>query len=155
MLFLQHRIKIRIMKESVIAFLKENIGKTCAGHIAGFGAWLNATIFDVKDNGDVLLEFEVREEMLNPMGTIHGGAIAAILDEAMGMQLFVKSSNDDTFFALNISVDFVKNAKLGEKLRVSTEVVRIGKNTANLKSIILNSKEEVVAHGSSNFLKIK
>jgi uncharacterized protein (TIGR00369 family) len=101
------------------------------------------------------LEFDVREEMLNPMGTIHGGAIAAILDEAMGMQLFVKSSNDDTFFALNISVDFVKNAKLGEKLRVSTEVVRIGKNTANLKSIILNSKEEVVAHGSSNFLKIK
>lgn len=143
------------MKDSVIAFLKENIGKTSAGHITGFGAWLNATIFDVKDNGDVLLEFEVREEMLNPMGTIHGGAIAAILDEAMGMQLFVKSADEDAFFALNISVDFVKNAKLGEKLFVSTELVRLGKSTANLKSIILNSKNEVVAHGSSNFLKVK
>ena len=143
------------MKEAVVAFLKENIGKSSAGHIAGFGSWLNATIANVKDNGDVFLEFEVREDMLNPMGTIHGGAIAAILDEAMGMQLFVKSSDEDAFFALNISVDFVKNAKLGEKLRVSTEVVRIGKNTANLKSIILNSKNEVVAHGSSNFLKIK
>ena len=143
------------MKHEVVAFLKENIGKSFSGHIAGFGAWLNAKILDTNDYGDVILEFDVREEMLNPMGTIHGGAIAAILDEAMGMQLFVKSSNDDTFFALNISVDFVKNAKLGEKLRVSTEVVRIGKNTANLKSIILNSKEEIVAHGSSNFLKIK
>jgi uncharacterized protein (TIGR00369 family) len=115
---------------------------------------LNALILDVKANGDVLLQFEVREEMLNPMGTIHGGAIAAILDEAMGMQLFVKSNDDDVFFALNISVDFVKNAKLGEKLIVSTEVVRIGKKTANLKSVILNSKNEVVAHGSSNFLKV-
>ena len=143
------------MKHNVVAFLKENIGKTSSGHIAGFGAWLNAKILDVNDFGDIILEFEVREEMLNPMGTIHGGAIAAILDEAMGMQLFVKSSDEDAFFALNISVDFVKNAKLDEKLSVSTEVVRIGKNTANLKSVILNSKQEVVAHGSSNFLKVK
>lgn len=143
------------MKEQIVAFLKENIGKSSADHITGFGAWLNATIADVKDNGDVTLEFEVREEMLNPMGTIHGGAIAAILDEAMGMQLFVKSSDEDAFFALNISVDFVKNAKLGEKLFVKTELVRLGKSTANLKSHIYNSRNEVIAHGSSNFLKVK
>ena len=142
------------MKEAVVYFLQGNIGKNCAGHIEGFGAWLNARILDVKGNGDVLLEFDVREEMLNPMGTIHGGALAAILDEAMGMQLFVKSSDEDVFFALNISVDFVKNAKLGEQLTVSTEVVRIGKKTANLKSVIWNSKNEVVAQGSSNFLKV-
>lgn len=143
------------MKKEVIAFFKQNLGTKASEHLQGFGAWLNATIQDVNDEGDLTLEFEVREEMLNPMGTIHGGALAAILDEAMGMQLFVKSNEDDAYFALNIAVDFVKNAKFGEKLNVQTEVVRIGRNTANLKSVIRNTKNEVVAQGSSNFLKVK
>jgi uncharacterized protein (TIGR00369 family) len=141
------------MKKQVVAFLKENIGLN--SQVDGFGGWLNGKLLSISDEGEIVLEFEVREEMLNPMGTIHGGALSAILDEAMGMQLFIKSSDDDVYFALNISVDFVKNAKFGEKLRVETEVVRIGKNTANLRSVVFNAKSETVAHGSSNFLKVK
>ncbi len=141
------------MKKQIYAFLKENIGLN--SQVDGFGGWLNGKLLSISEEGDIVLEFEVREEMLNPMGTIHGGALSAILDEAMGMQLFIKSSEDDAFFALNISVDFVKNAKFGDKLRVETELIRIGKNTANLRSVVFNEKGETVAHGSSNFLKIK
>ncbi len=143
------------MKKEVIAFFKKNLGTKTSEHMKGLGAWLNATIIDINDDGDLTLEFEVREEMLNPLSTIHGGALAAILDEAMGMQLFVKSKDEDAFFALNIAVDFVKNAKFGEKLLVMPKVVRIGRNTANLKAEILNFDGVVIAQGSSNFLKIK
>jgi uncharacterized protein (TIGR00369 family) len=143
------------MKTQIIAFLKENIGKGSGEHLAGFGGWLNGKLMTISDTGDIELEFEIREEMLNPMGTIHGGALASIMDEAMGMQLFVKSGEEEAFFAMNIAVDFVKNAKFGEKLLAKPEIIRIGRNTANLRCSVYNAAGEVAAHGSSNFLKVK
>lgn len=142
------------MKVEFIAFLKENIGKSTAEQIAGFGGWLNGVLKTVSDEGDIALDFTVREEMLNPMGTIHGGAMASILDEMMGMQLFIKSGENDAYFAMNIVVDFVKNAKFDEVLTAKPEVIRIGRSTANLRCTVYNQKGEIVAHGASNFLKV-
>jgi len=142
------------MKTEFLAFLKENIDMNTSEHIAGFGGWLNGTLQSVSDEGDVVLVFKVREEMLNPMGTIHGGAMASILDEMMGMQLFVKSGEADTYFAMNIVVDFVKNAKFDELLTAKPELVRMGRKTANLRCTVYNQNGDVVAHGSSNFLKV-
>ena len=142
------------MKKEIVAFLKQNIGMSAASHIAGFGGWLGGVLKKVSDEGDIELDFEVRNEMLNPLGTIHGGAMASILDEVMGMQLYLKSGEEDTFFAINIVVDFVKNAKESEILTAKPELIRIGRKTANLRCTIYNSEGTVVAHGSSNFLKI-
>ena len=124
------------MKKDVLEFIKANLGKPAADHIQGLGGWLNGKVLKVSEEGDLELEFEVREEMLNPLGTIHGGALAAILDEVMGMQLFLKSNDEDAYFALNISVDFVKNAKFGEQLKVIPQLVRLGRKTATLRSIM-------------------
>lgn len=142
------------MKKDAVEFIKANLGKPAAEHLQGFGAWLNAKVIKISDEADLELEFEVREDMLNPMGTIHGGAIAAILDEVMGMQLFLKSGEEDAYFALNISVDFIKNAKFGEKLKAVPHLLRIGRKTANLRVDLFNEKGQVMAQASSNFLKL-
>ena len=142
------------MKRDIIDFFRNNIGVKTAEHVGGFGGWLNGKLNGISENGDILIEFEVREEFLNPLGTIHGGAISAIMDEVMGMQLFLKTNQDDAYFALNISVDFVKNAKFGEKLQAKPEVIRIGRKTAVLRCTLTNESENVVAIGSSNFLKL-
>jgi acyl-coenzyme A thioesterase 13 len=142
------------MKKDVLEFIKANLGKPAAEHLQGFGAWLNGKVLHISDQADLELEFEVREDMLNPLGTIHGGALAAILDEVMGMQLFLKSNDDDAYFALNISVDFIKNAKFGEKLKVVPHLVRLGRKTATLRADIYNETGLIVAQASSNFLKL-
>ena len=142
------------MKTDFIKFLKEHIGMNTNEHIAGFGGWLNGSLESVSDEGDLVLNFKVREEMLNPMGTIHGGALASILDEMMGMQLFVKSGESDAYFSMNIVLDFVKNAKFGESLTAKPELIRMGRTTANLRCTLFNEKGDIVAHGSSNFLKV-
>lgn len=142
------------MKKDIIEFFRKSIGVKTSEHIGGFGGWLNGKLKEISEDGDVNIEFEVREEFLNPLGTIHGGAIAAIMDEIMGMQLFLKSNKEDSYFALNISVDFVKNAKLGEKLCAKPEVIRIGRKTAVLRCTLTNEAGQVIAISSSNFLKL-
>ncbi len=142
------------MKKDIINFFKNNLGVKTSEHIGGFGGWLNGKLNDISENGDILIEFEVREEFLNPLGTIHGGAISAIMDEIMGMQLFLKTSQEDAYFALNISVDFVKNAKFGEKLYAKPEVIRIGRRTAVLRCVLSNESGQIIAVASSNFIKL-
>jgi len=142
------------MKIEIFNFLKERVGSYCSEHIQGFGGWLNGKILSLSDEGDIELAFEIRAEMLNPMGTIHGGALASILDEAMGMQLFIKSNNDEAFFAINLIVDFVKSSRISENLIAKPEIVRIGKKSANLRCNVYNVDGQLVAHGFSNFHKL-
>ncbi len=142
------------MKKDIINFFKNNIGVRTSEHVGGFGGWLDGQLASINDEGDVQIDFIVREEFLNPLGTIHGGAISAIMDEIMGMQLFLKTNQDDAYFALNISVDFVKNAKFGEKLSAKPEVVRIGRKTAVLRCTLSNENGHIIAIASSNFLKL-
>ena len=142
------------MKTELIEFLKLNIGKDSSDHLHGFGAWLNPKLVSIEDSGDIELEFRIREDMLNPLGTIHGGALASILDEAMGMQLFIKSGEGDAFFAMNLLVDFVKSSKVNQSLFARPEIVRLGKKSANLRCTVYNSDRTIVAHGFSNFHKL-
>jgi len=45
------------------------------------------------EDGHGRLEFEAREEHLNPAGTLHGGVLATLVDTAMG--LAARSTTDD------------------------------------------------------------
>jgi len=142
------------MKTEFIAFLRTQIGKHVEGNAAPFSNWLNGKIHSVSETGDVQMGFIVREEMLNPFQVAHGGALSAMMDEAMGMQLFIKSAEDEAYLALNLTVDFMKSARVGEELVSIVEVVRKGKRTATLRCQLVNAKGDIVAQASSNFLTI-
>jgi uncharacterized protein (TIGR00369 family) len=141
------------MKTEFIAFLKTQIGRHVEGNAAPFSNWLNGKILAVNEQGDIEMAFIIREEMLNPFQVAHGGALSAILDELMGMQLFIKSG-EESYLALNLAVDFLKSCRAGEILTGTPVVVRKGRRTATLTCQLKNEKGDVVAQASSNFLAV-
>lgn len=141
------------MKTEFIAFLKTQIGRHVEGNAAPFSNWLNGKILAVNEQGDMEMAFIIREEMLNPFQVAHGGALSAILDELMGMQLFIKSG-EESYLALNLAVDFLKSCRVGEVLTGAPVVVRKGRRTATLTCQLKNEKGDVVAQASSNFLAV-
>jgi acyl-coenzyme A thioesterase 13 len=143
------------VKEKVVAYLRDHLGLRSSERMEGFGAWLDASLENISENGDIVLKFEVRDEMLNPLGTLHGGVFSAMMDEAMGMQLYISSEEGVAYFAMNLTTDFVKNVKRNDFLLVKPIIVRIGRNTATLRCEVYNSKNELVGQGSSNFYKIQ
>lgn len=141
------------MKTEFIAFLKTQIGRHVEGNAAPFSNWLNGKILAINEQGDIQMAFIIREEMLNPFQVAHGGALSAMLDELMGMQLFIKSG-EESYLALNLAVDFLKSCRAGEILTGTPIVVRKGRRTATLTCQLLNEKGDVVAQASSNFLAV-
>ena len=72
----------------------------------------------------------LREAHCNSRGTIHGGFISAIADNAMGLScvqlLKGKGREVKSLVTVNLSVDFTGMAKLGEWIATDSEVVKLG-----------------------------
>lgn len=142
------------MKKTYIEQLKGAVGQPLQAHMKGFGQWLNPTLMSISEEGDLQLAFTVREEMLNPMGALHGGAVAAIIDEVLGFQIFLQSAEDAAYVSMTMNIDFLRAAHVGEVLTGIPTVQRIGSKTANVTCVIQNAAGKVVAQGVSNFMRV-
>lgn len=142
------------MKKEFIELMRSAVGKHVEGKASGFSKWLNGRIRSVQENGDLEMEFDVRPDMCNPFGVLHGGAASAIADEIMGLLLFVKSEETATYLSMSIHVQFIKTAKMGDTVIAVPEIVRIGKQTAVVHCALKSMDGVVVAHASSNFLRM-
>ena len=129
--------------------LKDFIGKEAKDSSPSpFGRWLNGKLISA-EQGKLVAEFVVRDEMTNPAGIMHGGAIAAIIDEIIGMTTF-SLGKKGFYVAVNLNVDFLRPGKKGETIRAETEIVRDGKSMAHAECRIFNREGKLLAKAASN-----
>jgi acyl-coenzyme A thioesterase 13 len=142
-----------IMRKDFVELLQKGIGKNVAEHAMGLTKWLNGRIESVTDDGLICLSFDVREDMLNPLGMLHGGATSAILDEVMGLQLYAINT-EGAFVSISINIDFLNKALFEERLYAKPTVLRLGKTTAHCVCDLVNEQGKLIAKSSSNFVRI-
>lgn len=135
----------------IVEFFKAQVGKEISESPSPVGRWLKGTLIEVEE-GKLTADITVREEMTNPIGTLHGGMIAAIADEMIGATIATLDL-PNVYVSVNLNTDFLHPAKLGEVVRAKAEVVRKGKNIIHTECTIFNSKNKLVAKSSSNNIK--
>jgi acyl-coenzyme A thioesterase 13 len=112
--------------------------------------WLNGTLRDARE-GSITIEFVVREEMTNPMGILHGGITAAIMDDVIGTTVY--SLGREYFYtSVNLVIDYLASAQKGETITASAQIIRAGKTIVNAQCEITNAEGKVLARGTSNLL---
>lgn len=133
---------------------KELIGKEAKEvSPSPFGRWLNGKLINAH-TGTLTVEFLVREEMTNPAGIMHGGAIAGLIDEVIGMTTFTLGKQG-FYVAINLNIDFLRPGKLGEKLKVIAEVIRDGRTMAHAECKVFNEEGKLIAKAASNLALTK
>jgi uncharacterized protein (TIGR00369 family) len=75
------------------------------------------------DGDEIYAEFTLTEAQQGPPNHVHGGASAAILDEAMGAAVWKTGLRA---VAANLEVDYRRPVPLGEKVSVRARVTRRG-----------------------------
>ena len=139
------------MSNPVVELLKAEIGKDFSKSASPVGRWLNGSIQEVEE-GRLVVQFEVREEMTNPMGILHGGMSALIIDEIAGAAVY--TLNRDTFFtSINLSLDFLRSVPLGNKITAEAEVIRAGKTIINVECRIRNEEGEIISKAMTNLVR--
>lgn len=104
------------------------------------------------DNSEIKVAYTVRPDMCNPGRILHGGIASLMLDDVIGMGNFVAGS-EFLMTSINLSVDFLSAAQVGEQLEVSAKLVRSGANLNHWEAIIRKDSGKIVAKASSNLIK--
>lgn len=132
--------------------MKSSIGKEFLETPSPFMRWLKPIIKSA-ENGALEFEYQVRPEWLNPVGNLHGGVTASIIDDIIGATMF--SLNESYFYTtINNVIDYFSGAKAGETIIAQTIIVKKGKQFINAHCEIWNAdKSRLIAKGNSNLFK--
>lgn len=105
------------------------------------------------DDGRVVFEMAPSEKLYNPMGTVHGGVMATLLDSATGAAVHSKLPAGAAYTTLEIKVSFVKaiTAKV-PKLRAEGKVVTFGSRVATAEATLRDEAGTLYATATSTCL---
>ena len=127
------------------------IGEPMTQSPSGLGRWLAGTLLVVEE-GHTVAQYTVRADMVNPMQVLHGGAASAILDDLCGLTVFTLG-REFGYASVNLAVDFLNAARLGETLTAEANVIRAGRTVVHLEGRISNADGKLIAKCSTNLLQ--
>jgi uncharacterized protein (TIGR00369 family) len=132
-------------------FFRAHINQDMSASISPLGRWLNG-IIRVAEPGRLVAEYQVRDELANPAGVLHGGAASAILDDLIGAMVFALG-REYAFTSVNLNVDFLHAARLGDTITATAEVVREGKNIIHCEGRLVAANGKIIAKCATNLIQ--
>lgn len=132
--------------------LKSYEGKSFDDTPSPLGRWLQPFVLSVEANR-LLLKFTVREEWLNPMGNLHGGISAAIIDDATGTAVF--GLGEDSFYTtVSNHIEYLSTTGLGNDVVAEVVFLRKGRRFLHAECRLWNTDmTAIIAAGSSVWYK--
>jgi uncharacterized protein (TIGR00369 family) len=105
------------------------------------------------ESGRVVFEAQPSARFYNPLGTVHGGWIATLLDSAMGCAVHSVLRAGQAYTTVDMSVSFVRPVfERTGKLRCEGKIVHPGGRIATAEGRVWDEAGTLLAHGSETCL---
>lgn len=88
------------------------------------------------DNG-ISLGLHAGEAHANSRGFVHGGLLSALCDNAMGLSCIPHLGDITGLVTVNLSLDFLGSAQVGQWLEFRAEVTRTGRSLSFASATVL------------------
>ena len=100
------------------------------------------------------VEMDVEEKLMNPFGSVHGGAYASLVDAAAYWAAYCDQDADAGYTSLDLSVTNLSMTRSG-KLTATGTAVKEGRSMCLCEVTVRDESEKLVAHGTSKLLILK
>src|SRR5262245_51914996 len=105
------------------------------------------------EEGRITVVMPVREFHYNPLGTVHGGVIATLLDTAAACSVHSTLPAGMAYTSLDLTTKFVRPVTLESGLlRCDGSVIQRGRRTALAQAQLHDQAGRLVAHATSSCL---
>lgn len=105
------------------------------------------------DHGHAVFEATPDGSSYNPMGSVHGGYIATILDSACGIAAHTALKPGYGYTTLELKVSFVKGlSSTSGTIRATGRLISMGRRAAFTEATLHNDKGQVCATATSTLL---
>jgi len=121
----------------------------------GIGVSLDFKLVDVQE-GRVTFEGVPGEHAYNPIGSIHGGYAATLLDSACGCAVHSTLSATQTYTTLELKVSYLKAmTKDTGPVRAEGRIISIGRRVGFAEATLTDANGKVYATATSTLLVIE
>jgi len=105
------------------------------------------------ERGRIVFEGTPEEYHYNPLGVVHGGMTATLLDSALGCCVNSCLDAGDFYTTLELKVNYLRPITLDTgRVRAIATVVHIGRTTALVEGKVLDDADKIYAYASSTCL---
>jgi uncharacterized protein (TIGR00369 family) len=105
------------------------------------------------DEGRVAVEMPPQEFHYNPLGTVHGGMLATLLDTATGCAVHSTLPAGVGYTSMDLSVKYLRPVTVDSgTLRCVGTVLQRGRRTALAEARLTDGADRLVAHATSSCL---
>lgn len=112
--------------------------------------------FDEVEHGRIVISLNTRPDFANPLGAVHGGIAATLLDSAMGCAVHTTLPVGAVFTTLELKVNYIRAAQTdGRTLTAEGSVIHVGRRTATAEGKVLDDAGKLVAHATTTCLIIQ
>ena len=92
----------------------------------------------------------LRQVHCNSRGFVHGGVIATLADNAMGLSCAACHPAVKGALTVSLNVDYVATAKLGQWLQIAPRVLKAG-SSLSFADALITADGETIARASATF----
>jgi acyl-CoA thioesterase len=104
-------------------------------------------------HGSVTLRLEIRHDLRQIHGVMHGGAIASLLDTATAFAIVSQLPNPEKFTTVDLTINYLRPLKEGTAT-ARARVIRAGRRLLTVSAEIVDDDGNLAAMAVSTYIKL-
>lgn len=108
---------------------------------------------DSIEPGRAVLSVEVRQELLQLQGVMHGGATASLIDTAVAFAIISVSQPQDRFTTVEMKVNYLSAIREG-RVTAEARLIRDGRRIIVADCDVFDSKGRLAAKGLLTYIRL-
>lgn len=116
---------------------------------------MNMELTEVEE-GRVIFTVEPAEYHYNPVGAVHGGLAATLVDSAMTCAITSTAPVGMTYTTIELHVNYIRPITTDTgQIRCIGEVIHLGRRVATAEAKILGTNDKLYAHATTTCLAVQ
>lgn len=104
--------------------------------------------------GVASVRLEVREDLKQYQGVVHGGAVASLIDTAAAFAILTQLEINERVTTTDLTIHYLRPANSG-RLTATARIVRTGRRLIVLSVEVTNDQEILVATAVTGYIKLQ
>jgi uncharacterized protein (TIGR00369 family) len=103
-----------------------------------------------------VISLDTQPDFANPMGTVHGGIAATLLDAVTGSAVHTTLPAGVAHTTLELKVNYIRAVQTdGQTLTAGGTIIHAGRRTATAEGKVVDQQGNLVAHGTTTCMILR
>ncbi len=117
-----------------------------------FARLMGMQLVDIRP-GEAVIKMEMRDDLRQPSGVLHGGVTATIIDTAMAFAARTHLADEESTATIDLTVHYLR-PHISGTIICTAKIVRAGKRIFTVSADVENEEGKLIATGLSTYTRL-